>query len=142
MRRCFYWTGVAGWALALIVAAGGGASGQSPAVGSAGAARNPIASSPESIAAGKALYQENCATCHGMTGKGRPPSPVPGVVMPSNLTDDKWDHGGSDGEIFVSIKKGIGPAYKMEPFEDRLSDTDIWNVINYIRSLAVNGAGY
>jgi mono/diheme cytochrome c family protein len=63
---------------------------------------------------------------------------VAGVVMPSNLTDDKWDHGGSDGEIFDSIKKGIGPSYKMEPWEDRLSDTDIWNVINYVRSLAAS----
>jgi len=138
MRGWIYATGVGGWALALIVVAGAGAAGQSPAASGAAGVKNPVASSPESIAAGKAIYQEHCATCHGTTGKGRPPSAVPGVVMPSNLIDDKWDHGGSDGEIFDSIKKGIGPAYKMEPWEDRLSDTEIWSVINYIRSLAAS----
>jgi mono/diheme cytochrome c family protein len=138
MRGWIYATGVGGWALAMIMVAGAGAAGQSPAASGAAGVKNPVASSPESIAAGKAVYQEHCATCHGTTGKGRPPSPVPGVVMPSNLIDDKWDHGGSDGEIFDSIKKGIGPSYKMEPWEDRLSDTDVWNVINYIRSLAAS----
>lgn len=138
MRGWIYATGVGAWALALIVIAGAGVEGRSQAASGAAAVKNPVASSPESIAAGKAVYQEHCATCHGTTGKGRPPSPVPGVVMPSNLIDDTWDHGGSDGEIFDSIKKGIGPSYKMEPWEDRLSDTDIWNTVNYIRSLAAS----
>ena len=137
-RGRIFWTVVVVWTCLLVGAWGAGAAGQSPAASASSAVKNPVASSPESIAAGKEVYQEHCATCHGTTGKGRPPSPVPGVVMPSNLTDDKWDHGGSDGEIFDSIKKGIGPSYKMEPWEDRLSDTEIWSVINYIRSLAAS----
>lgn len=58
-----------------------------------------------------------------------------GGRQPPDLTDDQWDHGSSDGELFTVIKKGIAPTM-MAPWEGRLTDTEIWNTINYIRSLA------
>jgi mono/diheme cytochrome c family protein len=100
---------------------------------------NPVASSPESIAAGQKTYDTMCASCHGKGGKG-------GVVLsviedkggnqPPELDDDKWDYGSSAGEIFKVVKKGLGPDFFMAPFDGRISDTDIWNTINYIRSLS------
>jgi mono/diheme cytochrome c family protein len=100
--------------------------------------KNPVASTPESVAAGKKVYDLNCAGCHGVEGKG-------GIVLsviedqggnqPPALNAGKWTHGSSDGEIFTVIKKGIGPAFFMQPWDGRISDTDIWNVINYIRSI-------
>src|SRR4051812_31989635 len=82
---------------------------QTPAPGGgnaeAAAIKNPIASSPESIAAGKATFSTVCAACHGAEGKG-------GIVLsviedrggnqPPDLTDAKWDHGSSEGEIFTT----------------------------------------
>ncbi len=47
--------------------------------------------------------------------------------------DDKWAHGGSDGEVFTTIREGVGPEYIMGPFKDRLKETDIWNIINFLR---------
>jgi mono/diheme cytochrome c family protein len=92
--------------------------------------KNPVASSPESIAAGKRTYTRMCSRCHGPEGKGdgtAASAPVP------DLTDDTWDYGGSDGEIFAVIHDGV--SADMDGYAARLSDTDIWNVINFIRSV-------
>jgi len=96
--------------------------------------KNPVSATPESLAAGQALYQRYCAVCHGKNGQGgsgsdiSPPAP--------NLTDAEWKHGSTDGEIFKVIKEGVPPELNMEPWGDRIKDPDIWNVVNYIRSLA------
>jgi mono/diheme cytochrome c family protein len=97
-------------------------------------ATNPIASSPESVAAGKQLYTKNCAPCHGTSGEGGPGNDL--IPAAPDLTDAMWDHGATDGEIFTSIKEGIPPDFNMTPFKDRLKDDDIWNVVNYLRSIA------
>jgi mono/diheme cytochrome c family protein len=102
--------------------------GQSPA-----AIKNPIAATPESIAAGKQIYTRSCAPCHGISGQGGPGNDL--IPAAPDLTDAAWDHGSTDGEIFVAIKDGIGPEFNMTPFKDRLKDEEIWNVVNYVRSL-------
>ena len=53
-----------------------------------------------------------------------------------DLTDKEWKHGSTDGEIFSAIKNGVPPELNMVPFGDQIKDTEIWNVVNYIRSLA------
>jgi mono/diheme cytochrome c family protein len=96
--------------------------------------QNPVPSSPESLAAGKQVYGRYCAVCHGINAGGgsgsdiSPPAP--------DLTDAEWNHGSTDGEIFDVIKNGVKPDLNMEPFGDRIKDTDIWNTVNYLRSLA------
>jgi mono/diheme cytochrome c family protein len=100
--------------------------------GNAEAARvkNPVAASPESAAAGKRVYTRMCGRCHGTEGRGdgtAATAPVP------DLTDDTWDYGGSDGEIFGVIHDGV--SADMDGYAARLSDTDIWNVVNFIRSV-------
>jgi cbb3-type cytochrome c oxidase subunit III len=96
--------------------------------------KNPVAASPESIAAGKAIFGRYCAVCHGVNAEGgsgsdiSPPAP--------SLTDAEWLRGGTDGEIFSTIKNGVPPDLNMEPWGDRIKDPDIWNVVNYVRSLA------
>jgi mono/diheme cytochrome c family protein len=98
--------------------------------------QNPVAASPDSIAAGKGVYQRYCATCHGLNAEGgsgsdiSPPAP--------DLTDHEWKRGSTDGEIFSVIKNGVPPELNMEPWGDRIKDPDIWNVVNYVRSLAKN----
>src|SRR5205823_14160039 len=70
--------------------------------------KNPVAPSKESVEAGKALFQKNCRFCHGADAKGDGPM-APKDTHPSNLTDDKWDRGSTDGEIFLVIANGAGP---------------------------------
>lgn len=100
--------------------------------------KNPVASTPESVAAGKKTYTEfGCNTCHGANGEGGMSPSITedrGLPSPPDLIDDKWAHGGSDGEVFTTIREGVGPEYIMGPYKDRLKETDIWNIINFLRS--------
>ncbi|HEY2434927.1 MAG TPA: PQQ-dependent sugar dehydrogenase [Vicinamibacterales bacterium] len=110
----------------------------------AAATRNPVAATSASLAAGKQAYDVNCAACHGPLAQGAVKAGNPisiiaeqGGKQPPDLTDQQWDHGSSDGEIFTAIKRGIPPTM-MGGWEGRLSDTDIWNVVNYLRALAAH----
>lgn len=96
--------------------------------------KNPVTATPESVAAGKQVYQKSCATCHGLNGQGGPGNDL--IPAAPSLVDEKWDHGSGDGEIFNNIKNGIGPDFNMIPWKDQLKDQDIWNVVNYLRSIA------
>ncbi len=97
--------------------------------------KNPVASNPESIKAGQASYQKNCRFCHGASGLGDGPS-APKDSHPSNLTDKEWTRGATDGEIFVVVRDGAAPKFEMKGFKGRMTDTEMWNVVNYLRSLA------
>ena len=96
--------------------------------------KNPIAASPESLAAGQQSYRRQCASCHGISGEGGPGNDL--IPAAPNLTDDMWDHGSTDGDIFDNIKNGVAPDFNMVPFKDKLKDDEIWHVVNYVRSLA------
>ena len=97
--------------------------------------KNPVASSPESIKAGQASFQKYCRFCHGADAKGNGPM-APKDTHPSDLTDAKWDRGSTDGELFMVIKEGAGPKFDMKGFKSKMTDQEIWNVVNYLRSLA------
>ena len=51
-------------------------------------------------------------------------------------SDETWVRGASDGEIYEVILNGAGPDFKMRGVKGRLSETDIWNLVNYVRTLA------
>jgi mono/diheme cytochrome c family protein len=95
----------------------------------------PVPSSPESIAAGAKVYAVWCRSCHGLRGRGDGVTAPPGT-KPANLVDADWKHGGTDAEIVKTIKEGIAPFDAMKPQAANLSDADVWNVVNYLRSLA------
>jgi ankyrin repeat protein len=99
---------------------------------------NPVAATPDSVAAGAGLYATHCATCHGPTGRGDgrlAAATAAYGARPSNLADTTWQHGGSDGEIFIAIRDGIGPDFAMDAFGGRLAEPDIWRLVNYLQSL-------
>lgn len=97
---------------------------------------NPVPSDASSIAAGKKAFADYCAACHGDTGKGDGPmAAFTGDPLPSDLTDADWKHGSSDGEIFVVIRDGSAPKFEMKGFKGRMTDTEMWNVVNFVRSI-------
>jgi mono/diheme cytochrome c family protein len=96
--------------------------------------KNPVPSSPESIKAGQASFQKYCRFCHGADAKGNGPM-APKDTHPSDLTDATWDRGSTDGELFMVIKEGAGPKFDMKGFKSKMTDQEIWNIINYLHSL-------
>lgn len=77
------------------------------------------------IDAGKSVFVQNCAACHGKDGEG--------TVGP-NLTDDYWLHGGSLQDIFKSVKYGW-PEKGMRSWKEDLSPVQIAQVSSFIKSL-------
>jgi mono/diheme cytochrome c family protein len=104
------------------------------------AVKNPVAATPASVTAGRAVYGQNCRHCHGLKGTGDGPL-APKNPKPADLTDDKWDHGSSDGEIFAIIWNGAPtPMSEMKPMKGTLQERDVWNVVNFIRSIGPKAA--
>ena len=100
----------------------------------AGEARkqNPVAVTESSLAAGEKIYARRCVACHGQKGNGDGPDAVDLGIHPAKLSDPGLREE-SDGELFWKITVGKKP---MPDYGRRLSPTDRWNVINYLRTLA------
>jgi|SRR5665811_268224 len=93
--------------------------------------KNPVAVGDASTKAGQVLYTKNCASCHGKAGLGD-------GVKARSLKDFPGDfskaafQGQTDGDLFYKSK--IGRA-EMPKYEGKLTDDDIWNIVNYMRTL-------
>ena len=94
--------------------------------------KNPEANNAETLEAGKKVYARHCASCHGPNGKGDGGMALSGGT-PSDLTDDHWDYGSTDGEIFVAIKEGV--SADMLAYKEKLNDKQMWQVVHFLRSL-------
>lgn len=92
--------------------------------------KNPVPYSKQSLARGRVLYNRACTECHGSDGK----SLVDVIANATDLTQPKfWTNGTSEGEIFRSIRDGVGDS--MPLFKDEETETDIWDLVNFTRSL-------
>ena len=139
MRRVC--SGLFGTVAILLIAASGVSLAQAPAAAGPAAVpadakkmKSAVASSAASIEAGAQLFQKRCRFCHGNTGKGDS-TMAPKTMQPSNLTDTTWVRGSSEGEIFWVIQNGAPPKYDMKGLKGKISETDTWNLVNYVRSL-------
>ena len=93
--------------------------------------KSPVAYSKKSIARGRVIFMQNCTSCHGEDGKAEGSL----VASATDLTSPQlYKSGTSEGEIFHSIRDGAGD--QMPAFKGQIdSETDIWNLVNFIRSL-------
>ena len=104
-------------------------------------ASNPTPDMPATVARGKAVYQVNCAVCHGALAKGDGPAAFTLVPRPVNLQLHVPQH--APGEVFYWISSGI-PGTAMPAWQEndpatgkpKLSDEDRWSIIRYVQALA------
>ena len=97
----------------------------------------------QQVAAGKAIYDQYCARCHGGNLEGQPnwktrqangrlPAP------PHDATGHTWHH--SDAALFGITRNGMTPyaganyQSDMPAFAATLSNEQIWQVLAYIKS--------
>jgi mono/diheme cytochrome c family protein len=99
--------------------------------------KNPVPSTPESIAKGKELYHArmkgNCVFCHGETGAGNEANFPRLRRKPADISNKERMTAMTDGELFWKITKGIRGI--MPAGEGRMTEEDRWQVVNYIRTL-------
>ena len=93
--------------------------------------KNPVAAGDVSTKAGPALYTKNCASCHGRAGLGDGVKARSLKTFPGDLSKADFQKQ-SDGEIFYKTKIGRD---EMPKYEGKLTDDDIWNIVNYMRTL-------
>jgi mono/diheme cytochrome c family protein len=94
---------------------------------------NPVKPTPESIAQGKKAYGFDCAMCHGKEGAGDGDLAESMHLKLKDYRDPAALKDMTDGDIYVVITNGKG---KMTGEEERLKPEQVWNVVNYVRSLA------
>jgi mono/diheme cytochrome c family protein len=76
------------------------------------------------------IYANHCAQCHGERGDGKGRKSAQLSVEPGNFTDPRKMHDLTDGQLYWQITKGRNP---MPGFEDKLTATERWQAVNYIR---------
>jgi copper transport protein len=96
---------------------------------------NPIPPDSQSVAAGHNLYTTYCVPCHGATGLGDGPVGLTLNPRPADLRQHAIPGIHTDAQLFEWITNGF-PGSQMPPFRKALSDTDRWNLVNFIRTLA------
>ena len=93
--------------------------------------KNPVAVNDSSVAAGQKVYLKRCVECHGKTGNGDGPDAAELGIHPAKLSNPAIQQQ-TDGDLFWKITVGKKP---MPKYGTRLSATDRWNVVNYLRTL-------
>ena len=99
-----------------------------------GVPANMVPADDVSIQRGAELYRINCVPCHGAQGKGE------GVIgtffkyKPSDLTSYQVQQY-SDGGLFLVLSTGV--AGRMPPLNENLNVRERWDVVNFVRTLAI-----
>jgi mono/diheme cytochrome c family protein len=95
--------------------------------------QNPVPPTNEAIQMGMTSYSTHCQSCHGERGDGKGQRAAKLSIAPTNFTDARAMGQITDGELFWKISHGRRP---MPSFQDKLSEQERWQLVNYIRTLA------
>lgn len=92
---------------------------------------NPLKGDKASLADGKSLWNQHCASCHGKMGKGDG-SKAAQLKTPLNDFSTAVVQGQTDGALYYKISEGKD---EMPTYKKKIPDADeIWSLVNYIRT--------
>lgn len=99
--------------------------------------KNPVASNAQSIADGKTLWNTHCKSCHGTKGLGDGPKSAQLKTEAGDFSKSDVQ-AQTDGSLFYKTSQGRDD---MPGFKSKIPDQDdIWNLVNFIRTLNKGGA--
>ena len=110
----------------------------------AGATEGPPPLDPDQVQAGRRIYEEYCASCHGSEGEGAPDWQEPNEMgelppPPHGPEGHTWRH--ADADLYGMISQGWRDPFNktdrltMPAFEDVLVPEEIRAVITYLKTL-------
>lgn len=94
------------------------------------AKQNPLDRDPEAVAAGGVLFEEHCKECHGKEALG-------GKKAPSLRAAEVQQ--AEPGVLFYILSNGV--VRKGMPVWSKLPEPQRWQLVSYLKSLGVAGAG-
>jgi mono/diheme cytochrome c family protein len=91
---------------------------------------NPVKADQESLKTGAMLYRKYCASCHGKEGKGDGVKARMLKTFSGDFSKASYQEQ-TDGEMFYKTEVGRD---EMPGYENKLSDKDMWHIVNYMRT--------
>jgi len=100
------------------------------------AKKNPLKTSADNVAAGRAVYVQNCAVCHGPKGAGDGEGGKALNPPPGDLRGLSGMPMASDGFYYWTITEGGAPVKSaMPPYKAVLKEEDVWRLVLFLRTL-------
>lgn len=100
--------------------------------------KNPVPATEDAVDDGMFNYMKHCQSCHGKDGDGKGERAASLSVKPSDFTNAGMMGEHTDGELYWQITHGRPP---MPPFQNKLTDTERWELVDYLRSLTKSPYG-
>src|SRR5271155_815070 len=100
--------------------------------------QNPVPPTEDAIDAGMMNYMDRCKSCHGENGDGKGERAEKLSIAPSDFTDAHAMSLATDGELYWKISRGHRP---MPGFQDKLSEQERWQLVDFIRTFAQKTGG-
>lgn len=97
--------------------------------------QNPVSFSTESVAAGEQIFLQRCTGCHGRKADGKGPNSLDISPRPRNLRNSAFINSVTDRRLFTSITYGVEGTAMPSWVDYGLSQNDVGNLINFVRSL-------
>ena len=101
--------------------------------------QNPVPMSSESAQRGQATFMQRCTGCHGRKADGRGPNSLDISPRPRNLRNAAFIQNAPDRRLIESILYGVEGTAMPSWMDYGLTQSDVGDIVNYIRSLNKNG---
>jgi mono/diheme cytochrome c family protein len=97
--------------------------------------KNPVALAAASAGDGERIFLKRCSGCHGRKADGKGPNSLDILPRPRNLRNTAFVDSVSDRRLFESILYGVQGTAMPSWIDYGLSQNDVGNLINFIRSI-------